>query len=80
MTDTPSPLARRITRRLIEETGCEIPECELLELVHENTKELRPIHALADSLKATINRIIQAKDPKAELLAIAAAVGVPVAE
>jgi hypothetical protein len=79
--DTPSPLARRITRRIIAETGyTERPEKELLELVHTETKDLRPIHAYASSLKQLILRIIEASDPHAELRVIAASLGIPLAE
>jgi hypothetical protein len=77
--DTPSPLAQRITRKLIEETDCaDIPEQELLELIHSETKDLRPISSYAQKLKEIINRIIEGGEP--ELRKIAASLGVSIAE
>jgi hypothetical protein len=81
MDETPSPRARRITRRIIEETGCnEIPEQELLELVHAETRELRSIPAYSQSLKLTLMRIINASHPHAELRAIAGSLGISIVE
>jgi hypothetical protein len=81
MTDEPTPLAKRITRRIIEESGCnEMPEQELLELVHAETRDLRPLSAYAQSLKLTIHRIIGADDPYAELRSIAGSLGISIAE
>ena len=75
--DEPSPLAKRITRKLIEETDCaDIPEQELLELIHSETKDLRPIHAYSQSLKNLITRIIDGGEP--ELRKIAASLGVSI--
>jgi hypothetical protein len=81
MDDTPSPLARRITRRIIEETGYhKRPDQELLELVHTETKDLRPIYSYAQKLKELLLRIIEAEDPHAELRAIAASLGISLSD
>lgn len=78
MNDTPSALAKRITKRIIEETGYTSPEQDLLELVHQNTKDLRPIHAYSQSLKQTLMRIIDGGEP--ELKAIAKTLGIALAD
>jgi hypothetical protein len=75
MNDTPSPLAQRITRKLIEETDCaDIPERELLELIHAETRDLRPIGAYANSLGQIVNRIITGGEP--ELRKVAVSLGI----
>jgi hypothetical protein len=77
MTDTPSPLAQRITRQNIAETGYHgRTEEEILGIVNEGIKDQRPLAAYSQSLKEIINRIIHGGEP--ELKAIAKSLGIAI--
>jgi hypothetical protein len=76
--EEPSPLASRIAKTIVERG--KLDERTIAEIVHSETRQLRPLSAYASKLRELIVRLIESSDPVLECKALAMAVGIPIAE
>lgn len=78
MTNEPSPLAKRIAKRIEEAGLAQHLKPNYLEIIDAETRDLRPISAYSQKLREIIHRIIAGGEP--EVKAIASSLGIGMAE